>query len=132
MYAAGEVLSAIEAESEASLQDSAVKTYDCDRKALIHKLMEIIAAPSDAEYLEEPKSLEELAFNAGELSSIAAKLLRQMLALYGILHHYCCRDSRRAESYCCLFDVRIIFEAASQDTVPQGACSRPSCHRVGI
>ena len=45
--------------------------------------MEIIAAPADSEYLEEPKSLEEYAFNAGELSQIAAKLLRQMLELYG-------------------------------------------------
>lgn len=66
-----------------NLQDSAVKTYDCDRKALIHKLMEIVAAPADSDYLEEPKSLEEYAFNPGELSSIAAQLLRQMLELYG-------------------------------------------------
>ena len=65
------------------LQDSAVKTYDCDRKALIQKLMEIIAAPADPDYLEEPKSLEEFAFGPGELSGIAAQLLRQMLELYG-------------------------------------------------
>lgn len=45
--------------------------------------MEIIAAPADSEYLQEPKSLEEFAFSAGELSQIAAKLLRQMLELYG-------------------------------------------------
>ena len=65
------------------MQDSAVKTYDSDRKALIHKLMEIIAAPVDPDYLEEPKSLEEFAFSPGELSGIAAQLLRQMLELYG-------------------------------------------------
>lgn len=61
-----------------------MKTYDCDRKSLIQKLMEIIAAPADEGNLE-PSSLEQLAFNAVELSEIAAQLLRLLLELYGIL-----------------------------------------------
>lgn len=49
--------------------------------------MEIIAAPADPDFLEEPKSLEEFAFNPAELSDIAAQLLRQMLELYGQFNH---------------------------------------------
>lgn len=81
------------------MQDSAVKTYDCDRKALVHKLMEIIAAPADSEYLAEPASLEEFAFDAGELSRIATKLLKQMLELYG----ECTGCSGRPQALACCF-----------------------------
>ena len=48
--------------------------------------MEIIAAPADEELLEAT-SLEQVAFNAGELSAIATKLLRLMLELYGAFQH---------------------------------------------
>ena len=68
-----------------ALQDSASKTSALERKEVVQKLMEIIAAPADPEMLAGPGSVEEAAFNAGELADLAAKLLQMLLDLYGVL-----------------------------------------------
>jgi len=62
-----------------------VKTFDCDRKALVVSLMEIVAAPAEPELLNQAAAMEQAAFNPGELAHIAAQLLRLLLALYGAL-----------------------------------------------
>ena len=68
-----------------ALQDTASKTSALERKEVVQKLMEIIAAPADPETLAEPGSVEEAAFSAGELADLAAKLLQMLLDLYGVL-----------------------------------------------
>jgi hypothetical protein len=65
------------------VQDAAVKTFDCDRKALVSSLMEIVAAPAEPELVNECRTMEQAAFNAGELAEIAGQLLRLLLELYG-------------------------------------------------
>ena len=65
-------------------QDSASKTSALERKEVVQKLMEIMVAPADPELLAEPGSVEEAAFNAGELADLAAKLLQMLLDLYGV------------------------------------------------
>lgn len=64
-------------------QDTLAKASQLDRKALVQRLMEIIAAPADPEGLGEPQFAEECAFNPGEAASLAAHLLNMLLDLYG-------------------------------------------------